>query len=100
MCVREEHRQSSLSYSVIIVSPIVRRRTGPLSFGGLIPRSPEMMVLCPLDCHACDLTGCPSGGCALTGEPPLVACALCGTLVIRTAAFGVCAQCISVEEGT
>ena len=33
----------------------------------------------------------------MTGEPPLVACALCGALVIRTAGLGACIDCMAAE---
>ena len=58
---------------------------------------PARMVVCPFDCHWCDLQGCRAGGCEMTGEPVLVACSLCGALVIRTAGLGACIDCMAAE---
>ena len=33
----------------------------------------------------------------MTGEPVLVACSLCGALVIRTAGLGACVDCTAAE---
>jgi len=43
------------------------------------------------------LQGCRAGGCEMTGEPVLVACSLCGALVIRTAGLGACVDCTAAE---
>ena len=55
------------------------------------------MLVCPYDCHRCELAACPGEGCQMTGEPPLKECVVCGELVVRTVAFGMCIECSSVQ---
>jgi hypothetical protein len=55
------------------------------------------MFVCPQDMHWCDLAACRSDGCQLSGEGPFLSCYGCGALVVRTTAFGLCVECITVE---
>jgi len=51
------------------------------------------MVVCPYDCHWCDVTSCRFAGCELTAESPLAPCADCGTLIIVPATLDICVEC-------
>jgi hypothetical protein len=55
------------------------------------------MFVCPQDMHWCDLTACRSDGCQLSGEDPLVSCHACGAFIVRSTAFGLCVECVTVE---
>lgn len=56
------------------------------------------MLICPHDCHWCDLPDCGSTGCEMTGEEPLVSCAECGLLISASAPMQVCIECISLFD--
>ena len=58
------------------------------------------MVVCPYDCHWCDVSACRADSCEMTVEPPLAECAECGALVIRTVGLGICSECMTAQVPT
>jgi hypothetical protein len=58
------------------------------------------MLVCPNDCHWCDLPDCGSAGCKLTGEVPLVSCTECGMLIPASVRMQVCIECISLFDAS
>jgi hypothetical protein len=53
------------------------------------------MVVCPYDCHWCDLPDCRTGTCELAAEPALVPCMECGVLIIAPGAVQMCIDCVA-----
>jgi hypothetical protein len=57
------------------------------------------MLICPQDCHFCDLPDCRTAGCERTGELPLAECVECGAVFVqsafgRTVRFALCVDCV------
>jgi len=55
------------------------------------------MLVCPYDCHWCDVPSCRAAGCELTAEPPLVPCIECGVLISVPARMQFCVACMTFE---
>jgi len=55
-----------------------------------------MLVVCPYDCHWCDVPSCRSAGCELTAEAPLEPCADCGILMSVPVTLGICIECVAL----
>jgi hypothetical protein len=54
------------------------------------------MVVCPYDCHWCDLPDCRTEGCRFAAEPALVPCVECGVLIIAPASMQMCIECVAL----
>jgi hypothetical protein len=54
------------------------------------------MLVCPYDCHWCDVASCRFAGCELTAEPPLAPCDDCGALTVVQATLDICVECVAV----
>src|SRR5438876_894838 len=78
-------RPSLESHNKLGPAPISRR-------AWLYPKSFKcievlQMLVCPYDCHWCDLPDCRSGGCRLASESALIPCAECGVLIVASSSM-------------